>query len=174
MRLNSIVFYFCLHYLKVPGTCPAPGKCQNLMGSFVCSCPPGFELLPDGNTCAGEYSCSFNFRLLSRLLKVSFSQIFQMLTSALLTRICAMREIASTRKVVSGASAHEVTYWVRMERNVSTSARNFASTLSAVEAVQIRGPLLWPKPNVAVPWEALGATVAKNAHLKEVVSSNYY
>ena len=77
MRLNFLVFYFFLHYLKVPGTCPAPGKCQNLMGSFVCSCPPGFELLPDGNTCAGEYSCSFlvNFSALESLIFSNFPDV---------------------------------------------------------------------------------------------------
>jgi len=28
------------------------------MGSFVCSCPPGYELLPDGNTCVDINECS--------------------------------------------------------------------------------------------------------------------
>lgn len=42
-------------FLKVPGTCPKPGVCQNIMGSYICSCPPGYELSPDGNFCRGDF-----------------------------------------------------------------------------------------------------------------------
>lgn len=30
--------------LQIPGTCQAPGKCQNVMGSFICTCPLGYRL----------------------------------------------------------------------------------------------------------------------------------
>jgi len=31
------------------------------MGSYVCSCPPGYELGPDGNSCEGIYLTSAYF-----------------------------------------------------------------------------------------------------------------
>lgn len=42
--------------MQVPGTCPYPGRCQNIMGSYVCNCPMGYELGPDKNTCSGKLS----------------------------------------------------------------------------------------------------------------------
>lgn len=96
-----------------------------------------------------------------------------MLTNVLWTRICATRETVSTLKEVSNVNALPATYWAVTARNVSTCARNFVSTLSVTEvaaAAQILEPLPWPRLNVVALWEALGATPAKNAHLKELVS----
>jgi hypothetical protein len=60
---------------QVPGTCPPPGKCQNLMGSYICSCPPGYELGPDGNACEGIDSIedsSVSSRFFSNAFLTSF------------------------------------------------------------------------------------------------------
>lgn len=37
------------------GVCPPPGKCQNLMGSFQCTCPPGYQLDPRTHVCVGRW-----------------------------------------------------------------------------------------------------------------------
>ena len=39
---------------QIPGLCPIPGKCQNLMGSYICSCPPGYELDNTKRKCVGK------------------------------------------------------------------------------------------------------------------------
>src|SRR5699024_2304922 len=45
---------------EVPGTCPPPGRCTNVMGSFVCSCPNGYELSPVTNLCEDIDECVVN------------------------------------------------------------------------------------------------------------------
>lgn len=41
-------------YFQIPGLCPLPGKCQNLMGSYICSCPPGYEIDNSKKRCIGK------------------------------------------------------------------------------------------------------------------------
>jgi hypothetical protein len=39
------------------GYCPPPGTCTNLMGSSLCSCPPGYRLDPATATCQDVNEC---------------------------------------------------------------------------------------------------------------------
>lgn len=33
------------------------GRCTNTPGSFICDCPPGFDVSPDGTTCTDHDEC---------------------------------------------------------------------------------------------------------------------
>ena len=35
--------------------CSGVAACVNTVGSFYCSCPPGYTISPEGNTCLGIY-----------------------------------------------------------------------------------------------------------------------
>ena len=35
--------------------------CNNTVGSFYCSCKPGYYLNPDGKTCTGKFICLILF-----------------------------------------------------------------------------------------------------------------
>lgn len=35
------------------------GTCINTQGSFICQCPPNYQLVPAGNACVGELTHSF-------------------------------------------------------------------------------------------------------------------
>lgn len=50
----------CYPLFQKSHLCPSPGKCQNLMGSFICSCPEGFELSPITNICEDIDECLIN------------------------------------------------------------------------------------------------------------------
>lgn len=83
--------------------------------------------------------------------------------------ICAMKETASTRKVVSGASVLVVTSSVPTARNVSISAKSYASIHSAVVLVKTLEARRWRRLSAAVQWEVHGEHHARNAHSREHV-----
>lgn len=85
-------------------------------------------------------------------------------------RACATKETASIRRVVSVVNVHVATSSAVTARNASTSAKNSVLILSDVELVLIPDQLPWQKLNAVAPWEALGATVAKNVQPKELVN----
>lgn len=46
--------------MQTPGACPPPGKCNNVMGSFMCSCPAGYELSAITGVCEDVDECLLN------------------------------------------------------------------------------------------------------------------
>lgn len=63
-------------FIQREDVCPAPGRCQNLMGSFICDCPEGFTLSRDRMSCIGKYSYSeFNGNLI--LCSIMFNRKWQ-------------------------------------------------------------------------------------------------
>ena len=45
--------------------------CQNTYGSFLCGCLTGYTLMPDKNTCLGEFETWFKSIILYRCLQQS-------------------------------------------------------------------------------------------------------
>lgn len=56
---NAFLKINMFELLQIPGLCPSPGKCQNLMGSYICSCPPGYELDHTRRRCVGTFKIIF-------------------------------------------------------------------------------------------------------------------
>jgi len=73
---------------QVLGLCPPPGRCQNLMGSYICSCPPGYELDHNRKKCVGPYisaqndlSCDFILSIILYYTPCVTSSAFALLKS---------------------------------------------------------------------------------------------
>lgn len=56
----KVYYYLCTCTLQSPHLCPPPGKCTNIMGSFVCTCPEGYELSSVTNLCEDIDECLVN------------------------------------------------------------------------------------------------------------------
>lgn len=61
----SVTVLLCIIYCTDVDECllrkPCQHECRNTIGSFKCSCPPGYQLLPNGRNCKGK--CLFGFLL---------------------------------------------------------------------------------------------------------------
>lgn len=85
------LIYLDINECKLKGYCQG-GQCTNTIGSYTCSCPPGFDLSSDGKQCLGITE-EYNIRLL--WLDLMCKNNRQITTNAA-KRECALTEFAST------------------------------------------------------------------------------
>ena len=58
-RLVTVLFCFIAdidecEIWKARGGRLCSGVCENTIGSYICTCPPGYRILTDGKTCQGN------------------------------------------------------------------------------------------------------------------------
>lgn len=60
LKIRSTTLLNFVFSKQIPETCPPPGKCTNVMGSFICTCPEGYELSQITGVCEDVDECAIN------------------------------------------------------------------------------------------------------------------